>query len=137
MDTQWKAATDQEKRDMGERIARLRKRLNRDKRGGFTQREVAEMLGISREGYSHYELGHNEIGVATLTKLAGLFGVPVSYFFEENVVEPEVMRTARYLLGFDADEVEKVFSYAAFLKSQRLDHLDRERDHEAMPVRRA
>jgi len=57
--------------------------------------------------------------VATLKKVAAILGVPIGYFFGEEKVEPEVMRTARFLSDLDADEVSQVYTYAQFVKSRR------------------
>lgn len=45
----------------------------------LTQREVAEMLGMSQTGYSKYETGTNDIPTAILIKLADFYNVSVDY----------------------------------------------------------
>ena len=45
----------------------------------LTQREVAEMLGMSQTGYSKYETGTNDIPTAILNKLADFYNVSVDY----------------------------------------------------------
>ena len=45
----------------------------------LTQREVAEMLGMSQTGYSKYETGTNDIPIAILIKLADFYNVSVDY----------------------------------------------------------
>ena len=45
----------------------------------LTQREVAEMLGMSQTGYSKYEAGTNDIPTAILIKLADFYNVSVDY----------------------------------------------------------
>ena len=45
----------------------------------FTQREVAEMLGMSQTGYSKYETGTNDIPTAVLIKLADFYKTSVDY----------------------------------------------------------
>ena len=45
----------------------------------LTQREVAEMLGMSQMGYSKYETGTNDIPTAILIKLADFYNVSVDY----------------------------------------------------------
>ena len=44
---------------------------------GFTQRHVAEKLGISRSTYTYYEQGKVEPSLQNLVKLARLFKVTV------------------------------------------------------------
>lgn len=50
---------------------------------GFTQRNVAEVLNISRSTYTYYELGKTSPDPATLNRIAKLFGVSVEEFFED------------------------------------------------------
>lgn len=45
----------------------------------LTQREVAEMLGMSQTGYSKYETGINDIPTAVLIKLADFYKTSVDY----------------------------------------------------------
>ena len=45
----------------------------------LTQREVAEMLGMSQTGYSKYETGTNDIPTAVLIKLADFYKTRVDY----------------------------------------------------------
>lgn len=56
---------------LGERLKRLR--------GKRTQEEVAEIVGLSRARYSHYENGRSEPDHETLQSLAKYFGVTVDY----------------------------------------------------------
>ena len=45
----------------------------------LTQREVAEILGMSQTGYSKYETGTNDIPTAVLIKLADFYKTSVDY----------------------------------------------------------
>ena len=45
----------------------------------LTQREVAEMLGMSQTGYSKYETGTNDNPTAVLIKLADFYKTSVDY----------------------------------------------------------
>ena len=45
----------------------------------LTQREVAEMLGMSQTGYSKYETGENDVPSIVLIKLAKLYETSVDY----------------------------------------------------------
>ena len=45
----------------------------------LTQREVAEMLGMSQTGHSKYETGTNDIPTAVLIKLADFYKTSVDY----------------------------------------------------------
>ncbi len=45
----------------------------------LTQRQVAQMLGMSQTGYSKYETGENDIPTAILIKLANYYKTSVDY----------------------------------------------------------
>ena len=45
----------------------------------LTQKNIADYLGISREGYSKYEREENDIPTLILIKLAGFYNVTVDY----------------------------------------------------------
>ena len=81
--TDWRASTQNEAKEMGHKLAARRKKLNRDRRGGYRQVDVAKRLGISLSGYAHYESGINQIPTTTLSKVAEILEVPVAYFFDE------------------------------------------------------
>lgn len=51
------------------------KQLRKDK--GLTQQEMANLFGISRGTYAHYEINRREPDAETLSKLADFFGVTV------------------------------------------------------------
>jgi len=53
-------------------------RLNR----GMTQAELAEALRVTSQQIQKYEKGKNRISAGRLFAIAGLFGVPVSAFFD-------------------------------------------------------
>ncbi|MFC0188200.1 helix-turn-helix domain-containing protein [Fictibacillus aquaticus] len=56
---------------LGQRLKKLR--------GKRTQEDIAQMIGISRPRYSHYETGRSEPDHETLQKMANLFGVSTDY----------------------------------------------------------
>ena len=58
---------------MYERIRSLRE--DRD----LTQKQIAQMLGMSQTGYSKYETGENDIPTAILIKLANFYGTSTDY----------------------------------------------------------
>ncbi|UHA71957.1 helix-turn-helix domain-containing protein [Paenibacillus sp. 481] len=93
----------------GNRIAELREYK------GWTQEELASMVGITRAALSHYEKNRRKPDFETLTKLADLFGVSIDYL---------VGRTEKTDLTLDpsvrdfADELE--LADEALLKKFRL-----------------
>ena len=56
------------------------KDLREDK--DWTQREMAEMLHISRSSYSAYENGTNAFTIEVLKSLAMLYGTSIDYLLE-------------------------------------------------------
>jgi len=45
----------------------------------LTQKQIAEVLGMSQTGYSKYETGENDIPTAILIKLADFYGTTTDY----------------------------------------------------------
>lgn len=45
----------------------------------LSQKQVAEMLGMSQTGYSKYETGENDVPTAILLKLADFYGTTTDY----------------------------------------------------------
>ena len=45
----------------------------------LTQKQVAQMLGMSQTGYSKYETGENDIPTAVLLKLADFYQTTTDY----------------------------------------------------------
>ena len=45
----------------------------------LTQKQVAQILGMSQTGYSKYETGENDIPTAVLIKLADLYKTSIDY----------------------------------------------------------
>lgn len=46
---------------------------------GFTQKEFAEGLGMSREGYQKLERGENNISMEVLEKMKSIYGISADY----------------------------------------------------------
>jgi len=45
----------------------------------LTQKQVAQMLGMSQTGYSKYETGENDIPTTVLIKLADFYHTSIDY----------------------------------------------------------
>ena len=50
----------------------------------MTQKEVAEILGMSQTGYSKYETGENDIPTNILIRLARLYNTSIDYILGET-----------------------------------------------------
>ena len=56
---------------------------------GMSQTSLAEQLGVTFQQVQKYEKGVNRVGAGRLTKIANVFGVPVSTLFgaqDENTI---------------------------------------------------
>ena len=58
-----------------------RKLLGKRKEFGYTQQEVAKVLGISEVAYRQKEKGQREFTESEIRKLCDLFNVDANYFF--------------------------------------------------------
>ena len=54
---------------------------------GYTQKKIAEHLGVSQNTYSQYEIGVLNYPVDTLIKLAEFYGVSVDYLLGRTPVK--------------------------------------------------
>ena len=45
----------------------------------LTQKQIAQILGMSQTGYSKYETGENDIPTAILIRLADFYGTSTDY----------------------------------------------------------
>jgi transcriptional regulator with XRE-family HTH domain len=50
----------------------------------LTQKQVAQILGMSQTGYSKYETGENDIPTQVLIKLADFYGTSTDYILERT-----------------------------------------------------
>lgn len=71
-----------------ERLKRIRLEL------GYTQAEMAQILGITTRGYRNYEIGAREPGLSFLITLADTFSVSMDYligrtFPKDSLVDTE------------------------------------------------
>ncbi len=83
---------------LGGRIKALRTAKN------FTQEQLAEHLGISRQKYARIENGANSITLDILTKIAGMLDVTVGDITRVLDEEPAVA----YRAGTDISSSEKI-----------------------------
>ena len=50
----------------------------------LTQKQIAQLLGMSQTGYSKYETGENDIPTAILIKLAKYYNTSIDYLLGET-----------------------------------------------------
>lgn len=87
-------------------------------RKGFSQKEVAENIGVAKSTYSLYESGNREPNVQTIKKIADILNVSAD---ELLGIEDEPLTIAAHFDGDDytEEELDKIKEFAAFVKSQR------------------
>ncbi len=54
------------------------------KKSGYTQQQIADLLGIDRSTYTYYESGKLQAPQEVLVKLSEYYHMPVSMFFSES-----------------------------------------------------
>ncbi len=105
---------------LGERIKILRNAK------GFTQEEVSEQIGISRQKYARIENGVNSITLDILSKIADILGVTVGDITKVLDETPVV----EYRAGSESTSTEQIFEmldlfYANKHMYERLRNRDR------------
>ena len=69
--------------------------LARERRArGYTQKQIAETLGVSNRTYSKWETGENEMDVSALCRLAEFYETSPAIFFPSEGLKPEGVREA-------------------------------------------
>lgn len=94
----------------------------------ISQQEVADYLGITRQAYSHYEVGRRKPDYETLLKLAEFYGVSVLDLLEvqkaptsgERSISDDDIKFA--LFGGDGEITDEMFdevrNFAAYVKQR-------------------
>lgn len=75
---------------------------------GLSQSDVAVKLGITFQQFQKYETGKNRIPISRLMKLASIFGVNMTVFFENtlNVMFDDIMGKKANRLHEDVTQIE-------------------------------
>ena len=79
------------KESVGKKLRKIREER------GFSQRELAQLAGISTNAISLIERDENSPSVATLQNLATALNVKMSYFFDDHVPVQVLHVKERYL----------------------------------------
>jgi transcriptional regulator with XRE-family HTH domain len=62
---------------------------------GYTQQQLAEMIGVTYQQAHKYERGINRVSAGRLYEISQVLGVPVSFFFEGLDGDGEAAITVR------------------------------------------
>jgi transcriptional regulator with XRE-family HTH domain len=94
---------------------------------GFTQQELASLLGVSSVTLSRWETGARNPSFELLERFAQMVEKPLSFFFEE---EPQEDEYAQMLLRITdqlgEEEKQDVLAYARFRYERWYESLDHE-----------
>lgn len=107
------------------KIVKERLKIMRDLHG-WTQQEVADILGMPRPTYTGYEKGVREAGYVTLVKFSELYGCSLDYLFGktdepfapdlEEIIEQPIRYKGYTLTPEEIEEYIKVLDLAVELK---------------------
>lgn len=91
-------------------------RAQRERRG-YTQKEMAELIGVAKSTYSLYESGNREPNVMTIKKIADVLTVSADCLL--GLEEPTTI--AAHFDGdeFTESELEEIKQFAEFVKNKR------------------
>lgn len=91
----------------------------------YSQQQVADLLGISRQGYNNYELGNREPDQKTIVKLAEIFNVTTDYLLGKNSHSIDIeLEGVNFALFTEANELTEenkkdVLEFIRYKKSQQ------------------
>ncbi len=81
---------------------------------GLSQEKLGDHLGITFQQIQKYEKGTNRISASKLQAAAGVLGVPVTYFFQDQQVPAadlqEVDEIGTFLLSRDGVTLNRAFT---------------------------
>ncbi len=81
---------------------------------GLSQEKLGDHLGITFQQIQKYEKGTNRISASKLQAAAGVLGVPVTYFFQDQQVPAtdlqEVDEIGAFLLSRDGVTLNRAFT---------------------------
>lgn len=101
---------------MGEKFNENLKKAREHK--GYTQKEMAEQIGVAKSTYSLYESGGREPNVLTIKKIADLLNVSADELL--GIDDSNTTIAAHFDGGeYTAEELDKIREFAAFVKASR------------------
>ncbi|MCX2854239.1 MULTISPECIES: helix-turn-helix domain-containing protein [Bacillus] len=74
-------------------------RLKKIRKLKYSQQEMADFLGITRQGYGKYETGKAEPDLATLNKISDILGVSTDYLIKGDERIDEILNNPTTLIA--------------------------------------
>ena len=97
---------------VGENLTKIREL------SGFTQEQVAKLIGIERSAYSNYEGGTREVPYGMLEKISNLFGCESCVLFEDSVqADNEIIATAFRITDLEESDLKEIANFKDIVKS--------------------
>ena len=98
------------------------------KKQGYSQTQIAAMLGITQQAYANYERGARQADYGTLSKLSKHFGVSIDYILgnteepQTAILDQELQGVSFALYGETKDltdeQKQDILDYVKFKKQQ-------------------
>jgi transcriptional regulator with XRE-family HTH domain len=82
------------KRQREKQIAKVIKNLR--EYFGYSEKSLAEFLGISLAGYKALEYGNKSLTALQWVKLSNLYGVPKTYIYDEKMQETYKLKKYKF-----------------------------------------
>lgn len=88
-------------------------------KSGYSQKEVAEKIGVAKSTYSLYESGNREPNVDTIKKISDILKVSADTLLG---LEEEPITLVAHFDGdeYTEDELEEIRQFAEFVKNRKL-----------------
>lgn len=84
---------------------------------GYSQKEVAEAIGVAKSTYSLYESGSREPNVQTIKKISDILNTTADTLLGLNV--PTTMAAHFDGTEYTEEELEEIKQFAAFVKNRK------------------
>ncbi|MBE6880326.1 MAG: helix-turn-helix transcriptional regulator [Ruminococcaceae bacterium] len=100
------------------------------KKKGFSQAEVAEHLGMTKQGYSLYELGKREPDFDTLKAIADFFGTDTDFLLSEYDTVSISDSKLKFALFGDTEIDDDVLDDVKRLAMEHLKYRQKQKEQE-------
>ena len=104
-----------DRRELGDRLKNSREYL------GYSQDEVASVVGLPRSAISLIESGQRKIDISELKRFSDLYEQSINYFTQEKIsVEevPVIRALARKASSLSMDDILELEQFADYLKTR-------------------